>query len=204
MGGMIVRWKYWLRHPGRLWPRIRYWWWEKRNPDKPWLTPGAVEFLESHLTPEMNALEYGSGRSTLWFASKVGHLVSIEHDEGWFQKVRAELLRHDCGNVDYRHVPLDHPVSEPERPGYNPLPAYVVTGVNCPDESLDFVVIDGHYRGTCIGAALTRIVPGGLLLVDDANMWPENSPPVPRDWPEVSRTTNGIKFTVIWRKPRES
>ena len=38
---------FWIRHPGRLLPRIRYWLWEKWNPDKPWLTPGAVAFLES-------------------------------------------------------------------------------------------------------------------------------------------------------------
>lgn len=79
---------YRLRHPGQLWPRIRYWWWERRNPDKPWLTPGAVAFLDGHLTPEMAGLEFGSGRSTAWFARKLARLVSVEHHEEWFKIVR--------------------------------------------------------------------------------------------------------------------
>ena len=149
----------------------------------------------------MNALELGSGRSTLWYATKVGRLLSVEHHAGWFELVKAELARHDRSNVDYRYVPLDHPESAHERSEYKPLPAYVAVVANCLDESFDFVVVDGHYRSTCISAVLPKIKPGGLLLVDDANMWPGNEPPVPREWPEVSRTTNGIKFTVIWRKP---
>jgi predicted O-methyltransferase YrrM len=192
---------YWVRHPRRLLARVRYWWWEQRNPDKPWLTPGAVEFLESCLKDDMNALELGSGRSTLWYATKVRRLLSVEHHARWFEFVKAELARHDRRNVDYRYVPLDHPESSSERSEYNPLPAYVAVVASCLDESFDFVIVDGHYRSTCISAVLPKIKPGGLLLVDDANMWPGNEPPVPREWPEVSRTTNGIKFTVIWRKP---
>jgi predicted O-methyltransferase YrrM len=166
------------------------------------LTPGAVEFLESHLTADMSALELGSGRSTLWYVARVGRLISVEHDAVWFERVKGQLAARNCRNVDYRFVPLDHPESEPERPEYNPLPAYVKAVVDGADQSLDFVVVDGHYRSACIVAVLPKIKPGGLLLVDDANMWPDNAPPVPREWPEVSRTTNGIKFTVIWRKPR--
>ena len=116
--------------------------------------------------------------------------------------MKAVLVGHDSSNVDYRFIPLDHPECAPEQPIYSPLPAYVAVVANCPDKSLDFVVVDGHYRTTCIAAVLSKIKPGGLLLVDDANRWPGDAPPVPCDWPEVSRTTNGIKFTVIWRKPQ--
>jgi hypothetical protein len=198
-----VRLKYWILHPGQLLARIRYWCWEKRNPDKPWLTPGAVDYLGAHLTSDMNALEFGSGRSTVWFAAKVGHLLSVEHNAQWFARIDGELTHRNCVNVDYRFVPLDHPESEPERPHYNPLPKYVAVATIQPDESLDLVVVDGHYRSSCIAAVLTKLKPGGLLLVDDANMWPQNAPPVPREWPEASRTSNGIKVTVIWRKPRD-
>ena len=134
---------YWVRNPRLLLARIRYWWWERRNPDKPWLTPGAVAFLESRLTPDMNALEFGSGRSTLWYATKVDRLLSIEHNEGWFVRVKAVLVGHDSSNVDYRFIPLDHPECALEQPTYSPLPAYVAVVANCPDKSLDFVVVDG-------------------------------------------------------------
>jgi predicted O-methyltransferase YrrM len=193
---------YWLRHPGRLLPRIRYWWWERRNPDKPWLTPGAVAFLETALTREMYGLEFGSGRSTAWYAGKLSRLVSVEHDTGWYARVKEELDRRDVANVDYRLIPLNHPEPAGEQLSYDPVPDYVALAAEFRDESLDLVVVDGHYRSHCIAAVLAKLKPGGLLLVDDANLWPENSPPIPREWTEVSRTTNGIKFTVIWRRPR--
>ena len=61
---------YWFRRPRRLLSRIQYWWWERRNPDKPWLTPAAVSFLESHLTNDMERKPFGSGRSTLWYSRR--------------------------------------------------------------------------------------------------------------------------------------
>ena len=149
----------------------------------------------------MCGLEYGSGRSTAWYAGKLSRLVSVEHDAGSYARVKEELARRNVTNVDYRHIPLNHPESAGEQLSYDPVPDYVALAAEFPDESLDLVVVDGHYRSHCIAAVLAKLKPGGLLLVDDANLWPENMPPVPSEWPEASRTTNGIKFTVIWRKP---
>jgi predicted O-methyltransferase YrrM len=196
-----VRIGHWIRHPARLVARIRYLWWEKRNPDKPWLTPGAVAFLDAQLKSDMSAVEFGSGRSTAWYAAKVGRLLSIEHNAEWFALVTRDLAARGISNVDYRLVSLDHDESMPEQPKYDPLPRYVAVIAELPDDSLDLVIVDGHYRTTCIVEAQTKLKPGGLLLVDDANLWPADRPPIPETWPEVSRTTNGIKFTAIWRKP---
>jgi hypothetical protein len=191
---------YWVRRPRAAIARIRYWVWEKRNPDKPWLTPAAVRFCEAVLAPPMRGWEFGSGRSTPWFAARLGHLVSIEHDPQWHAAVRERLA--GAGNVDYRLVPLDHSPGEPERPAYDPLPRYVAAIAAEPDESLDLVVIDGHYRTTCVRTCLAKIRPGGLLLVDDLDMWPRREElPVPPDWHEAHESTNGLKRTGIWRKP---
>lgn len=192
---------FWLRHPHKVLARVRYWWWERRNPDKPWLTPGAVAFLETHLRPEMIGLEFGSGRSTVWYARKLRHLTSVEHHAGWAETVKGQLAGAGITNVDYRAIPLDHPETDGEQPAYDPLPRYVAVASEFADGALDFVVVDGHYRSHCIRTVGDKLRPGGLLLVDDANMWPANAPPVPPEWLEVSRTTNDLKFTVIWRKP---
>ena len=195
---------HWIRRPTRLLARIRYWWWEKQNPDKPWLTPNAVAFLEAHLKPAMSAFEFGSGRSTAWYATKVGRLISVEHNAEWYARVSRDLADQGIHNVDYRLVPLDHNESKPEQPRYDPLPRYVAAIAELPDDSLDLVIVDGHYRTTCIAEAQSKLRPGGLLLVDDANLWPADRPPVPETWSEVSRTTNGIKYTAIWRKPNSA
>ena len=193
---------FWVRRPRMAVARLRYWLWERRNPDAPWLTPAAVRFCESALSPAMRAWEFGSGRSTPWFAARVGHLVSVEHDPAWYATVRERLAAARVTNADYRLLPLDHPEAEPEHPAYDPLPRYAAAIAAEPDGSLDLVVIDGHYRSTCIRESLAKLRPGGLLLVDDLNLWPGRKDlPVPEDWPQVHESTNGIKRTGVWRRP---
>jgi hypothetical protein len=191
---------FWLARPRLLYHRTRYWFWERRNPDRPWLCPGTVDFCERHLRPDMLGLEFGSGRSTRWFAGKLRHLTSVEHDAAWAARVRQTLCAADIENVDYRHVPLDHPVEEGELPAYNPTPAYVAVADSFADRVLHLVVVDGHYRTHCVRRSVPKIAAGGYLLVDDVNLWPSiNSLPVPADWRIVDDSTNGIKRCVIWR-----
>ncbi len=73
--------RFWVSRPRQLLARLRYWVWERMNPDKPWMCPDTIKFCEAHLSRSMKALEFGSGRSTMWFSTKVGHLTSVEHDE---------------------------------------------------------------------------------------------------------------------------
>lgn len=193
---------FWLKNPGMLLARFRYLLWERRNPDKPWLTPEAVAYLEGVLNREMSGLEFGSGRSTKWYAGKLGRLVSIEHSASWYEIVKAQLAKAGVKNVDYRLVPLNHPETQGEQPQYTPMPDYVAVVDGFPDSTFDFVVVDGHYRTNCIRASLHKLKPGGLLLIDDVNMWPiRDQFPVPLDWTRPHYSTNGIKWTGIWQKP---
>ena len=192
---------YWLSHPARIPARIAYWVWESLNRNKPWLCRGTIRFCERELTRSMTAVEFGSGRSTAWFARRVGHLTSVEHHSGWHARVTETLQGDGVTNVDYRLVGLDQPEDEPERSKYGSLPKYVAVLGDFDDESLDLVVVDGHYRNTCIVECLRKLKSGGFLLVDDINLWPAPaSLPVPDGWPVVDRSSNGIKQTWIWRK----
>jgi putative heme iron utilization protein len=49
------------------------------HPNWPWLTKEAILLLERLLRPDDIGLEFGSGRSTIWFAERVEKLISIEH-----------------------------------------------------------------------------------------------------------------------------
>ena len=57
----------------------------------PWLTEGAIEFLEQYLTehPSAKILEFGTGASTIWFAKRTPNLYSIEHDPSWFTLINV-------------------------------------------------------------------------------------------------------------------
>ena len=98
-------------------------------------------------------------RSTAWFAGKLGRLVSVEHNPGWYERVRARLASENLTNVDYRLIPLDHPESDPERAEYATVPRYVAVADEFPDDSLDFVLVDGHYRTNCIRRCLGKLRP---------------------------------------------
>jgi SAM-dependent methyltransferase len=193
---------FWVKRPHLIRARLKYWIWEKRHPDEPWLCEGTVTFLANALTPTMHALEFGSGRSTAWFARRVGSLTSVEHSESWHRKVHERLERDGLSNVDYRLVPLDHAEAEPEQEAYHSRPFYVRVVDDFPDDSLDLVVVDGHYRSACIQACIPKLKPGGMLLVDDVNLWgTSDGVPVPHGWRLAHQDSNGIKMTCIWRKP---
>jgi hypothetical protein len=191
---------FWLRRPRVALARLRYYFWERANPDKPWLCPGTIAFCERHLDQSMRALEFGSGRSTRWFAKRVGHLTSIEHDAAWYEVVKTQLAGEQVENVDYRLIRLNHPESEPEHVRYALTPDYVAIADQMPDASLNFVVVDGHYRTTCVRHVLAKISPGGYLLVDDVNMWPSpEQVGVPEKWPVLDDSSNGVKRCIIWQ-----
>ena len=127
---------FWLTRPRMALARVRYWLWERANPDKPWMCPGTVKFCQGHLSKSMSALEFGSGRSTRWFSTLVGHLISIEHNAEWYVLVKKQITDYNIINVDYRLVPLNHPESEGERAEYSPVPDYVAVADGIEDRRL--------------------------------------------------------------------
>ncbi len=191
---------FYLRRP-QLGPhRVRNWVWERLHPEAPWLCPGTIAFGEQHFRGLPCGLEFGSGRSTVWFASLVQRLTSVEHNSQWLVTVKKKLVAGGIVNVDYRLVPLGHPESENERPDYDPLPDYVAVANEFPDSSLNVALIDGHYRSACIRATIPKIARGGYMVVDDTNLWSSaGDNPMP-NWPVVDRSSNGMKTCLIFQK----
>jgi hypothetical protein len=189
---------YLFSHPRYTARRVAYKLYEWRHPDEPWIAQGAVRFCEHNLDRSMSAIEMGSGRSTAWFAARVGQLTSIEHDARWYETVRARIAH--LPNVNYRQIPLDHPAEEGTRPHYDPLPRYVRVFSEFPDGALDLVVIDGHYRQACVLAALPKLRSGGLLLVDNTDRLPLPEWGVPSAWRVAHQSENVMGQTTIWRK----
>jgi predicted O-methyltransferase YrrM len=186
---------------------------EKRHPEKPWLTPAANALLPTLLRPTDRGLEWGSGRSTLWLSQRLAHLTSVESDRGWHARVGEMLRGHATDHVDYRLASTE-PASQPERS------PYVLVASELPDRSLGFVLVDGDLREHCAVAALPKLAPGALLVVDNANWYldrPSRSPgsragkgPLNPTWAEFERrvsgwrsgwTTSGVTDTAFWIAP---
>lgn len=182
------------------------------DPCYPWINAGAVRWIASRLRPDMVGFEWGSGRSTAFFARRVSRLVSVEHKAKWRRRVAALLAEQGIANVECRFVP---PGDDPGRPEARPavwratdhvprkpeFAAYADAILDFPEQSLDFVSIDGRARVECALNAFSRLVPGGFLVLDNSE-WEKYAPifaAVP-DWDRLD-FENGVWRTSIMRRP---
>jgi|SRR5436189_3162070 hypothetical protein len=148
----------------------------------PWITFSAIDFLKKISHSRMNIFEYGSGGSTFFWASRVKHITSVEHDRSWFEKIKMVLKEKKITNVDYV---LSEPSSIPDfgkkqfqiasdyisgDQSYNgkSFETYAKTIDNFPDEMFDLIVVDGRARPSCILHSLKKIKRGGYLVVDNS------------------------------------
>ena len=57
----------------------------------PWVTYSFMEFIYERLDCKMDIFEFGAGNSTLWYASKVNTVTSVEHDQIWYKKIQNDM-----------------------------------------------------------------------------------------------------------------
>jgi predicted O-methyltransferase YrrM len=185
---------------GRIWLAA----WERSHPDHPWMSPGAIGFLEGFLRKSDVGLEFGSGRSTAWFARQTRHLTSVEHNAQWAEEVRKKIRETGLGNVDYHHVALDHPEEEPHRDFYDPLPRYVDIANRYPDRTFDYVIVDGHYRIACIEATVPKLKAGGILILDNSDWLPMEQWHIPDTYRLVHQSRSVKSQTSLFVKTEPS
>jgi hypothetical protein len=195
---------------------------QRLNPDAPWLTAEATRRLDDWLLASHTGIEWGSGRSTIWFAQRVKHLMSVEHHAGWHSAVTESLEQAGVHNVDYRlHPCAPERIETPEWIAAMFASDYVRAVDTFGAKSIDFALVDGMYRSACALAVLPKLRPGALLIVDNVNWFlPSESrapssrgasdPPLSPTWEEFQHATadwkcewtqNGVADTAIWVAP---
>ena len=118
----------------------------------PWLNYGFINFLSERLKDDFILFEYGSGASTSYFSKKVQTVVSVEHDEQWFNLVKANLPN----NVTLIFEPLN------------------TNGTYCRlihqfNNKFDIVLIDGRDRVNCVKESISKLSERGILILDNSN-----------------------------------
>ena len=122
------------------------------NEPIPWMNYSFIDFLEPRLNKTISVFEYGSGYSTYYLADKVKSVTSIEYDEEWFHKVKAELKNNSNCEVLYHQL----------ENGYS-------TSIEDQKENLfDLIIVDGRERVKCAINALPFLSEKGVLLLDDS------------------------------------
>lgn len=183
-----------IRHltPFYIKDRLRVWWYERRNPGHPWLTQDAISFLHQWLKKSDAGIEWGSGRSTIWLAGHVGHLISVENNREWYDRVDADIRSRGVDNIRYRFHPTDGLSRESESDS-----AYVQEVKDVADASLDFALVDGWARVHCCHAVLSKLKSRGLLVLDNANWY--LTPPAHLTHPPCSRSNSDGALPALWQ-----
>jgi hypothetical protein len=123
---------------------------ENGNPI-PWVTYSFIDFIRDRLNKNLVVFEYGSGSSTLFYANRVGRVVSVEHDESWYQKIvgskpaNAEMI--------YTQLSTD---------GEYARKAAMLT------EKFDIIIVDGRDRVNCCKYSLAALSDKGVVVLDDS------------------------------------
>ena len=188
--------------------KIRYYFFRKFNTPCPWLSPSSVRFLKNYLTKDMVGLEFGSGISTLFTASKVKQLISVEHNKEWFEMISNQFKNIGIKNVDYRFIAQNDSnlfsnttFEMTEKLGFEVRKDYVnyyMTVESIADNTLDFLLVDGRARPECLYYAFPKMKKNGIVILDNS----ERSHykivfEFMKKYP-VYTTTNGLTETTFW------
>ena len=191
--------------------------WQRRHPEAPWLTPVAIDILGDWLQPDDTVFEWGSGRSTAWFGVRARRVISVEHDTEWYRSVGSQLGAIASKSVERHLVKTEEGVRDKLRDQY----VEVIELID--DDTIDLILVDGLHRDACANRAVSKLRPGGLLVLDNADWYFATGSHTPASkwksklwsdtwgafaeavggWRRIG-TTNGVWDTVIWIKPFHS
>ena len=159
-------------NPRYIYARLRNKYYEYKNTNLPWLTEKVNRFLEENLSKDDTVLEFGSGRSTQFFANRVKKVYSRENHQGWFEKVKIDLQNKDIQNFEYEF--------------YSDLNQYANVD-QIQDNSIDIALIDGRNRANCLINSIPKIKQGGVLILDNAERYLIYDTFSPSKWARIKR-----------------
>lgn len=125
-----------------------------RNGDPlPWITYPAIDFISQFDYCNKSIFEWGSGYSTLWWIPRCHHIISVETNPVWYERM--------LGFIDGR--------SEIVNPGFEERAE--AEQIRQYDVRFDVIVIDnnGPFRAACAVEAIPRLAEGGYILLDNSD-----------------------------------
>jgi len=124
----------------------------------PWWSYAANEWVKARIRPTDKVFEYGCGGSTIWLAARTKSVVSIEHDNAWYQKIRSSLP----GNAKVVYEPAQSEVSSDIHSSYS-------SAILASEPPFDIIVIDGMERNACAMLAPEALAPEGIIIFDNSH-----------------------------------
>ncbi len=127
---------------------------DKQGRPIPWCTYSFIYFIENRLQSNFTVFEYGSGNSSLWYASRVQKVVAVEHDQFWYQHIKNNMP----ANVALNHV---------EYIKGGDYGRFILTL----KEQFDIVVIDGRDRCNALRSTISgdNLKKDGIIVLDNSD-----------------------------------
>ena len=120
------------------------------------------DFFMNHINENSLILEYGSGISTNEIAKKCKSILSIEHQEEWYNKLKPQLL----DNCEIILKKPDLPYIEGGHCGtYEEFKSYVEAPLN--KGPFDIILIDGRARVSCSSVVKTISHDNTIIFIHD-------------------------------------
>jgi hypothetical protein len=123
----------------------------------PWYTYPSIDFLKYRTYEDKIVLECGGGQSTLWWARRAKHVVTLEGNKDWYETLKGKIPR----NVDLCYVSM-----ESKEANVSDVKHTLQTKQY---SKYDVIVIDGLYRYEMIEIALDRLSDVGIVICDNAD-----------------------------------
>lgn len=122
-----------------------------------------VSLLKKYFDKDSNIFEYGSGFSTKWFAENCKRVVSVEHDAGWYEKVKGEISSYANSEI-YFAPPTPEWLSATDGT-LEEFENYVKI-LETIDFKPDLILVDGRARVDCCHF-IARKLPNALIAFHD-------------------------------------
>ena len=168
----------------------------------PWINYSTIQFMHHIVSKDTKVLEFGTGGSSLFFLERKTNLISIEHEAKWINEVQKRASQKQL--MIWSH----HLISSNKTNSRVPLPEdYLYPLKSIVDSSIDLVVVDGRHRVESIKRSMTKVKPGGCLILDNSDR-PEYAEAfvILLNWELLEKwsITNCSEFVTpaaIWTKP---
>jgi FkbM family methyltransferase len=122
----------------------------------PWLTYPAIDYLEQLDLKNRRVFEYGSGYGPRYFAERCSEVVSVESDPQWYRinsALKPANLAIWLGQTEAEYV----------------------EAIKRAGGTFDLIVVDGLWRYHCVSVAVSRLAPGGVVILDNSDWFPHTA-----------------------------
>lgn len=120
----------------------------------PWLNVACLKWLMSLDIKGWDVFEWGSGNGTVWWATHVNSITSIEHDNEWYKKIRQ--VKHLQNSI----LKLRCLINDKE--------CTYTNAIKEDKKQYDCIIIDGRNRELCGYSCEGHLKSGGRIILDNS------------------------------------